>query len=141
MTAAVIRLRNVRSQLEDRVQALPAGALARGQAQALAERLAVLEDSLYQVRLQADEDALVYPSRPIERISALAGVVGSTDARPTAPSYEVFRMFAPDVQRALLAVQQALRDGLAAVNAALTAAGQRPVAAGDSELRPPRPVN
>jgi len=140
VTAAVIRLRNARSQLEDRAQALPAGAPARAQAEALAARLAALEDSLYQVRLQADEDGLVYPSRPIERVSALAGVVGSTDARPTAPSREVFRMFAPDVQRGLLAAQQALRDGLAAVNAVLTAAGQPPVAPANAEIRPPKPV-
>jgi photosystem II stability/assembly factor-like uncharacterized protein len=140
VTTTVIRLRNARSQLEDRAQALPAGAPSRGQAEALAARLAVLEDSLYQVRLQADEDALVYPSRPIERVSALAGVVASGDAHPTAPSYEVFRMFAPDVQRGLLAAQQALREGLGGVNAALTAAGQSPVAAAAVEIRPPKPV-
>ncbi|MGD0484456.1 MAG: glycosyl hydrolase [Gemmatimonadales bacterium] len=140
VTTAVIHLRNVRSQLEDRAQALPAGAPARSQAEVLAARLAALEDSLYQVRLQADGDALVYPSRPIERVSALAGVVASADARPTAPSYDVFRMFAPDVQRGLLAAQQALREGLAGVNAALTAAGQPPVAAADAEIRPPKPV-
>ncbi len=140
VTTTVLRLRNVRSQLEDRAQALPAGSPARAQAEALAVRLAALEDSLYQVRLQADEDALVYPSRPIERVSALAGVVASGDARPTAPSYEVFRMFAPDVQRGLLAAQQALREGLAGVNAALSAAGQLPVAAAAAEIRLPKPV-
>ena len=140
VTTAIIRMRSVRTQLEDRLPALPAGGPAHELAQRLGARLAALEDSLYQIRLQADEDALVYPSRPIERISALAGVVGSTDARPTVPSYEVFRMFAPDVQRILLAEQRELRDGLAAVNAALAAAGLRQVAPADAELRPPRPV-
>ncbi len=140
VTTTVARLRNTRTQLGDRAQSLAAGSPARAQAEALAARLAALEDSLYQVRLQADEDGLVYPSRPIERISGLAGGVASTDARPTAPSYEVFRMFAPDVQRGLLAARQALREGLAAVNAALTAAGQAPVAPADGEIRPPKPV-
>ena len=141
VTTTVIRLRNLRSQLEDRANTLPADAAARGQAQALAARLAALEDSLYQVRLQADEDALVYAPRASERIGALSWVVASTDARPTAQSYEVFRLFAPAVQRALLAAEAALRGGVADVNAALAAARQPQVAPGDSELRPPRPVN
>ncbi len=141
VTTTIIRMRSVRSQLEDRVQALPADAPARSQLQSLAGRLAALEDSLYQVRLQADEDALVYPPRAAERISALAGVVASTDARPTAQSYAVFRMFAPDVQRALVAARRALADGVAGVNAALVASGQQPVAPADSELRPPKPVD
>ncbi len=140
VTTAIIRMRNVRSQLEDRAQGLAAGAAARQRAEALGQKLAALEDSLYQVRLQADEDALVYPSRPIERISGLGFVVGSTDARPTAPSYEVFRLFAPAVQRGLLAVRAAMAGDLAEVNAALTAAGQQAVVAGSVELRPPRPV-
>ena len=140
VTATVIQLRNVRSQLEDRVRPLAADAPARTQARTLAERLSTLEDSLYQVRLQADEDALVYPSRPVERISGLAGVVGSMDARPTRPSYDVFRLFAPDVQRSLLAVEETLRGSLPDVNAALAAAGQPPVVPQNAELRPPRPV-
>ena len=140
VTSTIIRLRNVRSQLEDRLRALPGDAAARGPAQALVDRLSALEDSLYQVRLQADEDGLVYPSRPIERISALAGVVASTDARPTQPSYEVFRLFAPDVQRALQAVDDAMSTALPQVNAGLTAAGQPAVVPVVAELRPPRPV-
>jgi len=141
VTTAVIRLRSVRAQLEDRAVLLPAGSPPRVQAESLAARLSALEDSLYQVRLQADEDNLVYPSRVVERISSLAGVVGSTDARPTEPSYAVFRLLAPDVQRSLAALAAVMREGLPAVNAALASAGQPPVTAADAELRPPRPVN
>jgi photosystem II stability/assembly factor-like uncharacterized protein len=140
VTTTVIRLRNVRSQLEDRLEALPAGAPARSRAQALVTRLSDLEDSLYQVRLQADEDALVYPSRAAERISSLAGVVGSTDARPTRASYDVFALFAPDVQRALRAAQEELDGSLPLVNAALSTAGQAAIVPATAELRPPRPV-
>ncbi|HXY68357.1 MAG TPA: glycosyl hydrolase [Gemmatimonadales bacterium] len=141
VTTTVIRLRNVRAQLEDRAVLLAAGTPARVQAEALAARLGADEDSLYQVRLQADEDNLVFPSRAVERISSLADVVGGTDARPTAASYDVFRLFAPDVQRALLAARASLTAGLAAVNGALAGAGQPAVAAADAELRPPRPVD
>ncbi len=141
VTTAILRERNVRAQIEDRVRALPSGAAALGPAQALAMRLADLEDSLYQVRLQADEDNLVYASRPIERISSLFYVVGGGDARPTRPSYDVFDLFAPDVQRGLQALAAAMRTSLPEVNAALTAAGQAPVVPAAAELRPPRPVD
>ena len=140
VTTTVMRLRNARAQLDDRAQALAGGSAARSQVAALAGTLAALEDSLYQVRLQADEDALVYPSRPVERISSLGYVAGGVDARPESPAYDVFRLFAPDVQRELLAAQAALGAGLTSVNAALTAAGQQPVTVGNAELRPPRSV-
>ena len=141
VTTTVIRLRNVGSQLADRAQALPAGSAARGQVEALRDRLRALEDSLYQIRLQSDEDNLVYASRPIERIASLFYVAGSIDARPTEPTYQVFRLFAPDVQRELVAAKAALGRDLAGVNAALTAAGQQAVTPGDTELRPPKPVD
>jgi hypothetical protein len=141
VTTTVIWLRNARSQLEGRAQALGAGSAARGQVEALAGKLRALEDSLYQVRLQSDEDNLVYASRPVERIASLFYVAGGYDARPTDPTYQVFRLFAPDVQRELLAAQAALAGDLGTVNAALAAAGQQPVTPGAAELRAPRPVD
>jgi len=141
VTTTLVRLRNAHEQLDDRLAALPAGAAARAPVEALAVRLAALEDSLYQVRLQADEDALVYPPRPAERISGLFGAVASTDARPTAPDYQVFDYFAPAIQGTLRAAEDALGAGLAPVNAALSAAGQPAVVPAAVELRPPKPVD
>jgi photosystem II stability/assembly factor-like uncharacterized protein len=141
VTTTVIRLRSARAQLEDRGQALAPGSAARQQAEALARQLAALEDSLYQVRLQADEDNLVYASRSVERISSLFYVASGFDARPTAPTYDVFNLFAPDVQRELAAARAALASDLGGMNAALRAAGAQPVTPGDAEVRPPRPVD
>ena len=138
VTTAIIRLRNVRTQLEDRMQPLAAGDAARGAAQALVVKLNALEDSLYQVRLQADEDGLVYPSRPIERLSAQAFIAGAGDARPTAAARQVFTLFAPEVQRGLLALQATLQTDLPAVNAAFKSAPPVEVLPGNTELRPPK---
>jgi len=141
VTTAIVRERNVRAQLDDRVGALPAGAPAAEQAAALSSRLAALEDSLYQVRLQADEDNLVFATRAVERISSLFYVASGVDARPTEPTYDVFRLFAPDVQRGLAALAETLRTALPAVNAALAQAGQPAVVPAAAELRPPRPTD
>jgi hypothetical protein len=111
---------------------------ARTAVQTLVDKLNALEDTLYQVRLQADEDGLVYPSRPVERLSTLAYVAGGADARPTAAARAVFALFAPDLQRGLTALQAVLSRDLPAVNAALRSAGQTAATAGDTELRPPK---
>ncbi len=139
-TTTLIRLRNAHEQLDDRLASLAPGAAARAPVHALADRIAVLEDSLYQVRLQADEDALVYPPRAAERISGLFGTVAGVDARPTPPEYQVFDALTPALQRALLAAGAALGPDLERVNAALAGAGQPAVVPVTAELRPPRPV-
>jgi len=143
VTTGVIRIRNVRTQLRERLAALPARARARARdgAAALVASLEAAEDSLYQVRLEADEDILVYPPRAGERIDGLVGTVEGAYAPPTDAAYQVFDAFAPQVQRALLAAQALLGPRLAAVNRALTAAGAAPVTPATVELRPPRPVN
>jgi photosystem II stability/assembly factor-like uncharacterized protein len=136
-TTAVITIRNVRAQLEDRARHAPGVAAA---ARALAERLNAIEQALYQVRGQADEDGLVYPPQLTERISSLIGVVGGIDARPTAQSYDVFRLFAAELQRQLTALQEVLSRELPAINAAFQGAGATAVVPVAAELRPPAPV-
>src|SRR5439155_385284 len=68
-------------------------------ARALLDKLDRIEDGLYQVHSQADEDALVYPPGPTERISGLILGASAGDARPTAQTYDVFRLFAPQIQQ------------------------------------------
>jgi hypothetical protein len=140
VTTAVLTIRNVRSQLEDRLGAVQSdsarvGGLVRG----LIDRLSAIEGELYQVRNRSFQDPLNFPPKLVERISALGGVVASTDARPTAQSYAVYRMFAADIQQQLLALQQGLRRDLPAVNAALRTASAGTVAAKAAEIRPPAP--
>ena len=137
VTNGIIRLRNVRAQLEDRLAVLPARDKARAPVQALVAKLTAIEDSLYQTRLRADEDGLVYPPRSAERLSSLSFVAGAGDAAPTQPARDVFAMFAPALQRGLTALAAALTTDLAAVNRALAAAKRPAVTPGNSELRAP----
>ena len=88
---------------------------------------------------QADEDALVYPPGPTERISGLIFGASAGDARPTAQTYDVFRLFAPQIQQQLVALQQALGRDLPAVNATLKAGGAAVVVPRAAEIRLPSP--
>jgi len=137
VTAGIIRLRNTRSQLEDRLGALPARDKARTPVQALIAKLSAIEDTLYQTRLRADEDGLVYPPRSAERLSSLTFVAGAGDAAPTQAARQIFALFAPDLQRGLTALSAALTTDLAAVNAALSRAKRPIVTPGNVEVRPP----
>jgi photosystem II stability/assembly factor-like uncharacterized protein len=134
--AALVTIRNVRAQLEARAGDSGAAAPVR----ALLDTLAQLEDGLYQVRSQSDEDGLVYPPGPLERLSALAFAAAAPDAAPTAPMHAVFAEFAPRIARQLAALRAVLARDLPAVNAALVAAGGAPVVPQPVELRPPSPV-
>jgi hypothetical protein len=70
-------------------------------------------------------------------LSSLIFAASTMDARPTAPLYDVFRLFAPQIQTQLVALAQALKSDLPAVNAALRAAGAPVVRPRAAELRVP----
>ena len=53
--------------------------------------------------------------------------------------YDVFRLFAPQIQAQLVALTQALKRDLPAVNAALRAANSQPVVPRAAEIRTPAP--
>jgi len=134
VTNAIITIRNVRAQLVDAAGGAPGAADA---VKTFIPKLDAIEDGLYQVHAQADEDGLVYPPGPTERLSSLIFAASTMDARPTAPLYDVFRLFAPQIQTQLVALAQALKSDLPAVNVALRAAGAQTVRARAVELRPP----
>lgn len=125
---AVRTLRNVRQQIADRLGGQRGGAASR--ARVLSQRLQMIEDSLYQGRNQDVEDDLVYPPRVTERISSLLGMVESADGRPPQQAYDVFAMYAPQLQRQLEAAQAALAEARRRLSIA-----PQPV-----ELRPPAPI-
>src|SRR5256886_779836 len=135
VTTAIITIRNVRAQLTDATGTAPGAADA---AKAFTHKLDAIEDGLYQVHSQADEDGLVYPPGPTERLSSLIFAASTMDARPTAPLYDVFQLFAPQIQKQLAALADALKSDLPAVNAALKSAGAAGGRARAVELRVPR---
>jgi hypothetical protein len=57
---------------------------------ALDAALSSVENELYQTKLQASEDPLNYPIKLNDKISALRGIIESTEARPTDQTYQVF---------------------------------------------------
>ena len=123
---ALLTVRNVRQQLDDRVAKLSAADAQKVNAAAAAfrARITAVETTLYEVRLRSDEDNLVYAPGLLERTSSLVGAASTMPARPTDQMIEVFKMFAPQIGAQIKELDAALKTDLPKVNAALKAAGQ-----------------
>jgi photosystem II stability/assembly factor-like uncharacterized protein len=134
---AVKTIRNVKAQLADRSKRMPAdkSAAFSSAATALSNRLSSIEGEIYQVKNQSSQDPLNYPIKLNNKIAALSGVVGGTDAKPTSQSYTVFSDLSAQLDRQLSAMRDAL-SGLAAINATLTAAGLPAIVPSTEEIKP-----
>ena len=138
---AVKTIRNVKAQLADRSQKIT-GAKAAAFKQAatdLTNKLSAIESEIYQVKNQSSQDPLNYPIKLNNKIAALAGVVGGTDARPTSQSYAVFNDLSSQLDRQLSAMRGALVM-LQAFNITLKEAGLAPIVPSTDEIKPTSPA-
>jgi hypothetical protein len=141
---AVKTIRNIKGQLADRVKRMPADKRAAFSQAAsdLISRLSSIEGEIYQVRNQSSQDPLNYPIKLNNKIAALSGVVGGTDAKPTSQSYTVFNDLSAQLDRQLSAMRDVLA-GLPAINTTLTAAGLPAIVPSTEEIKtsPTRPAS
>ena len=86
----VVRIRDVKNQIDDRVKQANDLKFADA-ANQLKEKLAKVEEELYQVRNQSSQDPLNYPIKLNNKLAALLGAVEGVEGRPTDQSYEVFK--------------------------------------------------
>ena len=116
---AIVQIRDVRRQVEDLLKRVA------GQAQfksvndagtALNKNLTAIEETLYQTKNQSNQDPLNYPIRLNNKLAALAGVVGSAEAAPTAQSYAVYDELVTQIDAQLSKLAQVMRTDVAAFN-------------------------
>ncbi|MDX1939549.1 MAG: glycosyl hydrolase, partial [Saprospiraceae bacterium] len=79
---AVIRIRDIRKQVNERTKEANDAALSE-MAKAMLEKLRVIEEDLYQVRNQSGQDPLNFPIKLNNRLSSLRRSIETGDARPT----------------------------------------------------------
>jgi photosystem II stability/assembly factor-like uncharacterized protein len=127
---AVTTIRGVRRDVEgalDRIRAAgdavpgAAGDSARALAREMMSELTTVEEAIYQTKNRSSQDPLNYPIRLNNKIAALAGVVGSGDARPTDQSVAVFEELSAALQAQLDRLDAMLKERLPAFNAAVDA--------------------
>ena len=118
---AVIRIRSIRDQVNDRLTKVPERRRAEIQkiADGLLKPLTVVEEQIYQVRNRSSQDPLNYPIRLNNKIAALMGVIESADHRPTDQTYEVFKELSSELETQLQHMRATEKAELTRLNAAL----------------------
>ena len=139
---AVVTVRDLRAQLLDRTSRLPAAQRSTFAAAAgsMLEQLTKIEETLYQTRNQSGQDPLNYPIRLNNQMSALGGVVASTEARPTDQSYTAHRQLESAIDRELLQMRRVLQVAVPRLDAMLKANGLQALRIPDNaatRYRPP----
>ena len=127
---AVLTSRDVRQQVDDLVghaERAGKGAALKDRAKRLDEKLQAIEDDLINPEIKADEDDLNYAPKLDHDLTALAGVVGSADARPTDASVVYFHTLEKQLDAVRARLDDVLRNDLADFNAAVRAQGIDPV--------------
>jgi photosystem II stability/assembly factor-like uncharacterized protein len=138
---AVKTIRWVRAELADREKKLTGASLGEFQSLAapLRAEMAVVEDSIYQTKNRSGQDPLNYPIRLNNKIAALAGVAGSSEARPTDQTGGVFRTLSVQLDGELAKMKRALDGSLPKINNVLKANNQPEIVPRAVDLVVPRP--
>lgn len=99
-------------------------------------KISEIEAKIYQVKNRSGQDPLNYPIRVNNQIAALAGVVGSADARPTKQSYQVFDVLTKELEVYLVELRAAWKDLLPPIDAILKKHGQPAIEVKPSDVKP-----
>ena len=118
---AVIKIRALRDQVNDRLKKVPDRRRAEIQkiADGLLKPLATVEEEVYQVRNRSGQDPLNYPIKLNNKIAALMGIIESADHRPTDQTYEVFKELSAELEKQLQQMNVTLKAEVPRLNAAL----------------------
>jgi hypothetical protein len=124
---AVIKLRDVRDQLEGWKKRLNGHDGVVAQIDELTAKLSAVEDPLILPGEQKDTFGLNEKTRLNAALASLIALVSSADARPTKQAGELTAFYFGQIDDQLEALDQALTADLATVNAAIQAVDVAPV--------------
>jgi hypothetical protein len=133
---AVRTIRNVKTQLAARQkEAGGRGTALDRLVRPFVAELSAVEAEIYQVRNESSQDPLNYPIRLNNKLAALAGVVGSAEARPTRQSVEVFRVLSDSLATETGKLKRALDTGLPPINREIEKLGLKAVVPSTEEIK------
>ena len=119
---AVIAIRRVKAQIDDRLVRSKDPALA-ARAAALRTEASAVEERIYQVRNQAGQDPLNFPIRVNNRLATLLGMAERGDGRPTTNMTAIYEILSTELAGYLTQLNDVWRTSLASTNAELTRLG------------------
>ncbi|MFC1575717.1 hypothetical protein ACFL5A_03620 [Gemmatimonadota bacterium] len=126
---AVILIREIKSQIEERLEASDDAGLGEAAAE-FQSSLSAVEGEIYQVRNRSNQDPLNFPIKLNNKLAALLGVVEGSENRPTDQSYAVFEYLSGLLQTELDSLGDLLDTELVALNGRLRQLGLDPIDSG-----------
>ena len=115
---AVIDIRRVKSQLDDRLRRSDDGQL-KAKGETLRTNASGVEENVYQVRNQSGQDPLNFPIKVNNRLANLLSMSERGDGRPTTYMPEIFGILQAELKGYSDRLAEVWRTDLAAVNAEL----------------------
>ena len=123
---AVIQIRDVRLQLEERLEgSSDQGVMADGGR--LVEEMTEVEEAIYQTKNRSNQDPLNFPIRLNNRLASLRRSVETGDAKPTDGAYAVFEELSGELDAHLGRLGGLLGERLDGLNSQITSSGAEPV--------------
>jgi photosystem II stability/assembly factor-like uncharacterized protein len=112
---AVINIRAIKAQVDDRLGKTKDAKIAAS-GDGLKKKLSAVEEELYQVRNQSNQDPLNFPIKLNNRLASLRRTVETGDAKPTDGAYTVFKELSAQTDEQLKRLEETLQTELAAFN-------------------------
>ena len=113
---AVVDIRSERHQLASYTAGDPQVV---SEANRISAALSDVENAIYQTKLESTKDPLNYPVKLNNKLTSLLNTVSTSDAHPTAQSYEVFDQLSVQLKEQLDRLQQINRHDLDGLNSLL----------------------
>jgi hypothetical protein len=112
--AAVVRIREVRRQLEE--FSMRDDKTVAAAAKTLITKLTAIEEGLYQTKNRASEDPLNFPIELNNKVAYVLGTVSNSESQPTAQSYVVYEDLATQVNAKIRALNGLMSEDVAHFN-------------------------
>ena len=125
-TSAVVRIREIRDQIDDRIQSIEDRRLTN-EGEALKATLLAIEGEIYEYRVEAQSDLKHFGSKLTNDLSHLKAVIVSADARPTESSYEVYEEISRELAEQLSRLERVLVEDLGSFDALLRERNLTPI--------------
>jgi hypothetical protein len=123
---AVILIRDLKKQAKERADKAKDSQVTAA-VDALSKKLSDVEEEIYQVRNQSNQDPLNFPIKLNNRIAALRRSVETGDARPTSATYVVFRELSAELDVQLARLKGLVSGDLAELNRMLVEKKLEPI--------------
>ncbi len=138
---AVRTVRYVRNQAVSRSKEVGADSARYAQlVKTLDAKISEMEAQIYQVKNQSGQDPLNYPIKVNNQIAALAGVVGSTEARPTKQSVVVYDTLSKELEVYLVELRKAYKELLPPIDEILKKHGLPAIEVKAGDVQTPRRI-